>query len=266
MARPAPTWQEQERAALDEFIVHRRRDFVGRGTLVQHLEAVALGTTGADAARGACVTGRPGSGKSAVFAQLHHRLTEGGQALVLANAAGATTHGSRVDAMLRRWIGELATRLAIADPIPDNATSDDVEAVFYRVLRQASHATRVAVLVDALNQFEATPRGTHATWFKPAQWPDNAALIATSLPCTAAEAVERTLSRLAAADPGHAGWQRDLWVSYWRLAQMAEPTNASEARDWWRKAYEHLSGMKQCGIMMPTDQQYLDQLRLKAQP
>jgi hypothetical protein len=189
MARPAPTWQEQERAALDEFIQHRRRDFVGRGTLLQQLEAIALGTAGADASRGACVTGRPGSGKSALFAQLHHRLTEGGQTLVLANAAGATTHGSRVDAMLRRWIGELATRLAIADPIPDNATPDDVEAVFYRVLRQASQATRVVVLVDALNQFEATPRGTHATWFKPAQWPDNAAIIATSLPCTAAEAL-----------------------------------------------------------------------------
>jgi len=85
----------------------------------------------------------------------------------------------------------------------------------------------------------------------------------------ALEAFRRSLAlreRLAAADPGNAGWQRDLWVSYWRLAQMAEPTNASEARDWWRKAYEHLSGMKQRGIMTPTDQQYLDQLRLKAQP
>ena len=162
---------------------------MGRGTLLQQLEALALGTAGADASRGACVTGRPGSGKSALFAELHRRLTDSGQALVLANAAGATTHGSRVDAMLRRWIGELATRLAIANPIPDTATPDEVEEVFYRVLRQASQPTRVVVLVDALNQFEATPRGTHATWFKPAQWPDNAVIIATSLPCTAAKAL-----------------------------------------------------------------------------
>ncbi len=70
--------------------------------------------------------------------------------------------------------------------------------------------------------------------------------------------------RLVAADPGNAGWQRDLVVSYWRLAQMSERANAADAPGWWRKAYEHLSGMKQRGIITPTDQQYLDQLRLKA--
>jgi tetratricopeptide (TPR) repeat protein len=186
---PAPTWQEQERAALDEFIVHRRRDFVGRGTLLEHLRTVALGTEGSDSALGACVTGRPGSGKSALFAELSHRLTQDGRVLVLADAAGATMHGSKVDAMLRRWIEELATHLGVANPIPDNATPDDVESVFYRALQQTSHTTRVAVLVDALDQFEATPRGTHLTWFKPAEWPTNAVFVATSLPCPAAEAL-----------------------------------------------------------------------------
>ena len=37
-------------------------------------------------------------------------------------------------------------------------------------------------------------------------------------------------ARLAAADPGNAGWQRDLWVSYSRMAAMTEQTGSGDAR------------------------------------
>jgi tetratricopeptide (TPR) repeat protein len=68
--------------------------------------------------------------------------------------------------------------------------------------------------------------------------------------------------RLASADPSNAGWQRDLMVSCWRMATMAEQ-NGDDAQPWWRKAYETLSAMKQRGIMLPTDEPYLAQLRAK---
>src|SRR5260370_76337 len=55
---------------------------------------------------------------------------------------------------------------------------------------------------------------------------------------------------LAAADPGNAGWQRDLWVSYWRMAGLTEQLPGGNALDWWRKAYETLSAMKQRGIFL----------------
>jgi tetratricopeptide (TPR) repeat protein len=71
-------------------------------------------------------------------------------------------------------------------------------------------------------------------------------------------------ARLAAADPSNAGWQRDLWVSCWRMAEMAEKSGTGDALEWWRKAYEQLSRMKERGIMLPTDEQYLGQLREKA--
>jgi hypothetical protein len=70
-------------------------------------------------------------------------------------------------------------------------------------------------------------------------------------------------ARLAAADPSNAVWQRDLFTIYWRMADMAEKTGQGDARDWWRKAYEQLHGMKQRGIMPPTDEQYLAVLRQK---
>jgi hypothetical protein len=48
------------------------------------------------------------------------------------------------------------------------------------------------------------------------------------------------------------------------MAEMAEKSGTGEAPQWWRKAYDQLAGMKQRGIMLPTDEQYLPMLRQKA--
>ena len=70
--------------------------------------------------------------------------------------------------------------------------------------------------------------------------------------------------RLAAADPGNASWQRDLWVSYWRLAVMTEQTGHGDAREWWQRAYDVLIDMKRRGIFIsPQDEQYSVQIRNK---
>jgi len=77
-------------------------------------------------------------------------------------------------------------------------------------------------------------------------------------------ATHEILARLAAADPQNAGWQRDLWVSCWRMAMMAEQTRSDDARAWWRKAYDVLSGMKQRGLFVSAqDEQFLAQIRAK---
>lgn len=70
--------------------------------------------------------------------------------------------------------------------------------------------------------------------------------------------------RLAAADPGNAGWQRDLWTSYWRMGAMTEQSRVGDAREWWRKAYDVLADMKRRQLFVsPQDEQFLDQLRVK---
>jgi hypothetical protein len=66
------------------------------------------------------------------------------------------------------------------------------------------------------------------------------------------------------SDPSNAGWQRDLFVSYWKLADVAEKTGTGDARTWWSKAYDQLVRMKQRGIMLPTDEKYLVALKEKA--
>jgi tetratricopeptide (TPR) repeat protein len=70
--------------------------------------------------------------------------------------------------------------------------------------------------------------------------------------------------RLAAADASNAGWQRDVVVSCWRMADTAEKRGDGDAQRWWSRAYEILSAMQQRGIMLPTDEPYLETLRRKA--
>jgi len=79
------------------------------------------------------------------------------------------------------------------------------------------------------------------------------------------EPTRDALQRLAAADPGNAGWQRDLWVSHRRIADMMERTgHPDEARQWWQQAHDTLLDMKQSGVFASAqDEQSLEQLRAK---
>lgn len=190
-ARPAPTWEEAERDALDEFVEHRTRNFVGREGTMRALLDIARSPSTPGAPWGACVTGAPGSGKSALFAHLFHTLRQDPSLLLLANAAGASPRGASVDAMLRRWIGELAGFLRVPDPLPEKATPDEVDDHFVSLLHRASESRRVVVLLDALNQFEPNVRARHLTWLKAKAWPANARIVATSLPGPEEEALSQ---------------------------------------------------------------------------
>lgn len=86
---PPQTWQQQERAALQEFVDQRRRDFIGREALLSQLLGIVHSPALAEGEEpatpwGACVTGAPGSGKSALMAELCARLVNDPSLLVLA--------------------------------------------------------------------------------------------------------------------------------------------------------------------------------------
>jgi hypothetical protein len=116
------SWSDVERAGLGEFIERCTRDFTGREQTIQQLYAIATSPATEGVPWSACVTGPPGSGKSAIFAQLHRRLEIDSNILLLSNAAGATIRGSSVDSMLRRWIEDLAELLSEKNPLSRNAS------------------------------------------------------------------------------------------------------------------------------------------------
>ena len=200
-------WQQAERNAVLDFAEDRARDFVGREQLLAQLNGLMHSPQDCED-WGVCITGEAGSGKSAIFGALH-RLGRSG-ALVLAHAAGASQRAPSVDAMLRRWIDELAAELGGGDPLPAGAGTDAVEAAFASLLWQAAERRRVVLLVDALDQFEATPRGRFATWL-PRMWHPNARLIATAILGEASQALtgRAGIGEIALA-PLEAGEARDI--------------------------------------------------------
>jgi tetratricopeptide (TPR) repeat protein len=186
--RAAPTtWQGQDRWALGEVLEDRARGFVGRETITKELVELAISPASDEGEWGACVTGAAGAGKSGLFAHLYQEL-ERPEVLLLAHAAGISVQSTGVDRMLRRWVGELASSVDNDDPLDDASKPEDIEREFARLLGLASARRRVVVVIDALNQFEASTRGLHLTWL-PKLWPTNARLIATAIPGAPSEAL-----------------------------------------------------------------------------
>ncbi|MGO4882315.1 MAG: hypothetical protein ACLP59_16015 [Bryobacteraceae bacterium] len=193
--RAAPaTWQQEEAWVLEQFVEEKSHDFCGRLATIEDLKQTALGERGT---WGVCVAGESGSGKSSLFAKLSRDLAET-NVLLLRHAAGISSRSSQVATLLRRWIGELAEALGIADPEPSLSGLDDLRKSFAELVSRVAVQRRVVCLVDALNQFERTPVARHLQWL-PELWPANARLIATAIPGEETEALSRRVgSRLLA--------------------------------------------------------------------
>ena len=156
--------------ALDAFVATAGRDFVGRGTLIE---------SAISSPNGVCITGEAGSGKSAVFSELYRRLKDAG-VFVLAHAAGSTVGSASVDNMLRSWIDAMSARLGERAALLPDAAADALDACFADLLARCAQREPVVVLIDALDQFEAGPRGQHLTWL-PRDWPSSVRCIATAI-------------------------------------------------------------------------------------
>ena len=188
MSAPEISWQQAERNSLEDFANDRARDFVGRQAVIARLTSLCLSPEQDGAPWGVCVTGEPGSGKSALFGELLRRMKDT-DAFVLAHAAGASPRASSVDAMLRRWIDELGSALGVGDVgLAENVDPETVETAFASLLGRMASQRRVVVLIDALDQFKKTTRGRFTTWL-PRLWPTNARLVATAIPGGASKAL-----------------------------------------------------------------------------
>jgi tetratricopeptide (TPR) repeat protein len=182
---------EQENLAppseLDEFIEQRAERFVGRGDTVKRLIDHATSPAENDT-RILCIVGVPGSGKSALFAHTYRQLEPRRDLWVLAHASGISPTASDVDAVLRGWTRELATRLGIASPVENAPRGQELEESFRVTLARACTGRRIVIMIDALDRLEQSTRGLHVTWL-PRLWPPNARLIATTALGTQVEAL-----------------------------------------------------------------------------
>lgn len=181
------SWQQSERIALEDYIEDRARDFVGRDAILTRLETLAMSAKRERAPWGLVLAGAAGAGKSATFGELHRRLQRSGT-LVLGHAAGASARSTSVEDMLRRWIEELIAALGADPGFAKTGDPENIETAFRDLLALVAAERRVVVLIDGLDQFEATTRARFVTWL-PRVWPANARLIATAIPGDASQAL-----------------------------------------------------------------------------
>jgi tetratricopeptide (TPR) repeat protein len=172
--RGESSWQRVEKDSLKEFADDLARDFVGREELVKATIRDAMYSESDLWAT--LVVGAAGSGKSALFGKLFQRLQYESCFLLAHSAAGSSASPS-VDVMLRRWIRELADSMGTFPP--DSTDYATIDFTFTRLLREKCRRGRVVMLIDALDQFEDTPRARYLGWL-PSDLPEDAHLIVTS--------------------------------------------------------------------------------------
>ena len=181
----------EENDAMAAFVEERSQRFVlgSREPVLNELlaHASALGGNGY-----VCLVGAPGSGKSALLAFLYGRLlsenleqrTEN-QPLVITHFVGASPGSTDMRRTLRRLCHELKKGCPeITTEIPDDF--EKLRAAFPALLQQACDKKRVVILLDAVNQFDATTYFGGLHWL-PGELPANARVILSTLESPALE-------------------------------------------------------------------------------
>ena len=178
---PGPTWQEQERFALEEFTERLDRSFAGREALVNQAVEFALSPVAEGTLQALCITAESGAGKSAFFSRVYTQLKEQKGPILLAEAGGISPRAGRLYWTLRRWTGELAAAMGIKADLPDDLQVPQLEERFAQMLAYAADQRRIILVADALNQFERTDRMAALSWL-PDPLPANVRLLATAIP------------------------------------------------------------------------------------
>jgi tetratricopeptide (TPR) repeat protein len=183
-------WRNEESNLLDAFVEECTRGYCGRADLQREILGQTAGAPDPLGLPGAAIVAESGAGKSALFASIVQRLAERNETLVLAHSAGISSRSVSVRNMLLRWCGLLADFLGVQDQSEEASGPDELKSHFLTLLREASERRRVAVVIDALDQFERTSEAKYLTWLPLRQdWPENAILIATTTPGTEAGAL-----------------------------------------------------------------------------
>lgn len=180
----------EESAAMEAFVEERSQRFVlgSREAVLEELLAHASATSGNGYL---CLTGAPGSGKSALLAHLSQHLTLKNQpsTILIRHFVGASPGSTDVRRTLRRLCHKLkAGGPDITADIPDDP--EKLRAAFPDFLRQACARWRVVILIDAVNQFDPAPHSAGLHWL-PEELPSNARVILSAIDGPALEECRR---------------------------------------------------------------------------
>jgi WD40 repeat protein len=166
----------EENAAMEAFVEERTERFVlgSREAVLAELLDYASATGGDGYV---CLTGAPGSGKSALLAHLsrHSTLNSQPSTLLIRHFVGASPGSTDIRRTLRRLCHELKAGCPdITADIPDDP--EKLRVAFPDFLRQACARQRVVILLDAVNQFDPASHFSGLYWL-PEELPVKARVI-----------------------------------------------------------------------------------------
>ncbi|MFA5414071.1 MAG: DUF4062 domain-containing protein [Methanoregula sp.] len=169
-----------ENAMIEAFVEERCQRFVlgSRETVLNELLTYIFTT---ESSSYVCLTGLPGSGKSALLAYLsrHSALNSKESVLLIRHFVGASPGSTDIRRTLRRLCHELKMGCpAITADIPEE--SEKLAIAFLNFLRQACVDKRVVILLDAVNQFDLSLHSTGLYWL-PEELPEGARIILSAL-------------------------------------------------------------------------------------
>ena len=184
----------EENAAIAAFVEERTEQFVigSREVVLSELLAHAASTGGNGYV---CVTGAPGSGKSALLAHLgqHPSFRDQSSTLIIRHFIGVTAGSTDVYRTLRRLCHELKVGCPeITAEVPDDR--ETLRAAFPDFLRQACARRRVLVIVDAIQELDQASYPGGLDWL-PEELPTNATVFLSTLDCPAMVELRRRAHR-----------------------------------------------------------------------
>jgi tetratricopeptide (TPR) repeat protein len=169
----------EESAAMEAFIEERVQRFVlgSRESVLNELFAHASSTGGNGYV---CLTGTPGSGKSALLAHLSQLLTLNPKpsTLLISHFVGASPGSTDVRRTLRRLCHELMTGSGQTAEIPEDP--EKLRVAFAEILQQAAAQKHVVILLDAINQLDSATQLADWSWL-PDELPATARIILSTL-------------------------------------------------------------------------------------
>jgi|GEM_PF-526056 len=183
----------EENAAMEAFSAERvHRYIVGsRQNLLDDMMAFAEADGKSNIL---AITGKAGQGKSALLGRFYKEYTQKHLTeIVIPHFVGASAGSTDLRRSLRRFCHELAKAAGNQEETPQDVK--ELAKQFPVLLKQAAGSRRVVLLIDALNQFDATDNAHTMYWLPDDLLPD-VRVIVSSLDHPALEALRRRRERI----------------------------------------------------------------------
>lgn len=155
------TWQEEERAILNEFFDSLSSNFIGREALMNDMRNFLLNKSFKNLF---FLQGHQGIGKSSILAKLAGEMEQRQESFILSHAAGISPKSLSLNFMLKRWIYEMAAFFQVEDPTAYLQSYSEIRETFQSLLELAKSKGSIYIFIDNIDQLDEKDLAISLKW------------------------------------------------------------------------------------------------------